>query len=173
MHRSIKLCPLTKALMSTPQMQRLKNLKQLGVSDNLYMCATHTRFQHSLGVMTLAEQLLRGIKERQPKLDIIEKDIVCVKIAVSLSVILDLVPIFIQNLMLFCWWMNDRGCFMILATDRIRIRTMEFFANNSKRQRRLESGLAKSLTRVCIKIYPRLWKDGRMRMLLSWWLMAC
>jgi len=80
-HRSIKLCPLTKALMSTPQMQRLKNLKQLGVSDNLYMCATHTRFQHSLGVMTLAEQLLRGIQERQPKLDIIEKDIVCVKIA--------------------------------------------------------------------------------------------
>jgi len=80
-HRSIKLCPLTKILMSTPQMQRLKQLKQLGVSDILYTCTTHTRFQHSLGVMTLAEQLLRGIQERQPRLGIEEKDVVCVKIA--------------------------------------------------------------------------------------------
>mmetsp|Transcript_20516 Transcript_20516/g.44461 ORF Transcript_20516/g.44461 Transcript_20516/m.44461 type:complete len:386 (-) Transcript_20516:1486-2643(-) len=80
-HRSIKLCPLTKILMSTPQMQRLKQLKQLGVSDILYTCTTHNRFQHSLGVMTLAEQLLRGIRERQPKLEISEKDVVCVKVA--------------------------------------------------------------------------------------------
>lgn len=62
-------------------MQRLKQLKQLGVSDITYTCTTHNRFQHSLGVMALAEQLLRGIRERQPRLGITEKDIVCVKIA--------------------------------------------------------------------------------------------
>mmetsp|Transcript_8531 Transcript_8531/g.18453 ORF Transcript_8531/g.18453 Transcript_8531/m.18453 type:complete len:701 (-) Transcript_8531:93-2195(-) len=80
-HRSLKLCPLSKAIMSTPQMQRLKQLKQLGVCENLYTCTTHNRFQHSLGVMMLCEELLKGLKERQPKLGITEKDIVCVKIA--------------------------------------------------------------------------------------------
>ena len=69
-HRSIKLCPITKLVMSTPQMQRLKGLKQLGCTDQTYMCATHTRFEHSIGVAGLAEQLLEEIRERQPKLNI-------------------------------------------------------------------------------------------------------
>ncbi|KAL7470705.1 hypothetical protein ACHAXS_010965 [Conticribra weissflogii] len=62
-------------------MQRLRGLKQLGVSQTTYVCTTHTRFEHSLGVACLAEELLRGIQEKQPKLDITEKDVICVKIA--------------------------------------------------------------------------------------------
>ncbi|EJK46223.1 hypothetical protein THAOC_35122 [Thalassiosira oceanica] len=80
-HRSIKLCPITKLVMSTPQVQRLKGLKQLGTTDQTYMCATHTRFEHSIGVAGLAEQLLEEIRERQPKLNVTDKDIVCVKLA--------------------------------------------------------------------------------------------
>ena len=41
----------------------------------------HTRFEHSLGVMHLSEQLLLGIRGRQPQLGITDKDIICVKIA--------------------------------------------------------------------------------------------
>ena len=62
-------------------MQRLRGLKQLGVSEMTYIPTTHCRFEHSLGVAALAEELLRGIKKNQPKLNITEKDIVCVKIA--------------------------------------------------------------------------------------------
>ena len=62
-------------------MQRLRGLKQLGVSEMTYVPTTHCRFEHSLGVAALAENLLREIKKKQPKLDITEKDIICVKIA--------------------------------------------------------------------------------------------
>eukprot|EP00979_Chaetoceros_neogracilis_P013560 scaffold3905_cov251-Chaetoceros_neogracile.AAC.1 len=46
-----------------------------------YVPTTHCRFEHSLGVAALAENLLREIKKKQPKLNITEKDIICVKIA--------------------------------------------------------------------------------------------
>mmetsp|Transcript_10890 Transcript_10890/g.20358 ORF Transcript_10890/g.20358 Transcript_10890/m.20358 type:complete len:688 (+) Transcript_10890:118-2181(+) len=80
-HKSIHLCPLTLAVIDTPHMQRLRGLKQLGVSEMAYIPTTHCRFEHSLGVAALAEELLRQIKKKQPKLGISEKDIICVKIA--------------------------------------------------------------------------------------------
>jgi site-specific DNA-cytosine methylase len=48
-------------------MQRLRGLKQLGVSEMTYVPTTHCRFEHSLGVAALAENLLREIKKKQPK----------------------------------------------------------------------------------------------------------
>eukprot|EP00586_Coscinodiscus_wailesii_P019110 CAMPEP_0172516306 /NCGR_PEP_ID=MMETSP1066-20121228/275182_1 /TAXON_ID=671091 /ORGANISM="Coscinodiscus wailesii, Strain CCMP2513" /LENGTH=574 /DNA_ID=CAMNT_0013297727 /DNA_START=414 /DNA_END=2138 /DNA_ORIENTATION=+ len=45
------------------------------------MNVTHTRFEHSLGVMYLAEKLCRRIRERQPRLGVTEKDVLCVKLA--------------------------------------------------------------------------------------------
>ena len=80
-HGSISLCPLTIAIIDTPHMQRLRGLKQLGASDLTYTCTTHSRFEHSLGVAALAEQLLQGIQSKQPKLGITDKDVACVKIA--------------------------------------------------------------------------------------------
>lgn len=62
-------------------MQRLRGLKQLGTAELVYTTATHTRFEHSLGVGHLAEKKLRGIKERQPRLRVTEMDVLCVKIA--------------------------------------------------------------------------------------------
>lgn len=80
-HQSINLCPLTLAVIDTPHMQRLRGLKQLGVSEMAYIPTTHCRFEHSLGVAALAEELLRQIKKKQPKLGITEKDVICVKVA--------------------------------------------------------------------------------------------
>ena len=81
MHGSILICPLSKVLMDTAHTQRLKKLKQLGCSHQTYMCATHWRFEHSLGVMHLAGEWVDAIHLRQPKLGITPKDKVCVKIA--------------------------------------------------------------------------------------------
>ena len=80
-HTTIKLCPATKTIIDTPQMQRLRGLKQLGTAELVYTTATHTRFEHSLGVGHLAEKKVKGIAERQPRLGITEKDVLCVKIA--------------------------------------------------------------------------------------------
>ena len=77
-HGSIELCPLTKALIDTRHVQRLRELKQLGAADLTYINATHTRFEHSLGVMYLSEQILLSIIKKQPKLNVTPKDILCV-----------------------------------------------------------------------------------------------
>ena len=83
MHGSIRICPLAKELIDTRHVQRLRELKQLGVSDLTYINATHTRFEHSLGVMHLAERMLLSIidKDKHQNLGITPKDVVCVKIA--------------------------------------------------------------------------------------------
>lgn len=80
-HSSIQLCPLMRCILDTPHMQRLRGLKQLGVSEMTYVPTTHCRFEHSLGVAALSQQILLQISKKQPNLNISEKDIVCVKLA--------------------------------------------------------------------------------------------
>lgn len=80
-HKSIPYDPLIEAIVDTPQMQRLRGLKQLGTSEMTYIATTHSRFEHSWGVMHLAERLAKEIRRKQPKLGITDKDIACVKIA--------------------------------------------------------------------------------------------
>jgi HD superfamily phosphohydrolase len=53
-HGYIKLSDDEKNLLDSPQVQRLRRVRQLGLSSQVYPGATHTRFQHSLGVMYLA-----------------------------------------------------------------------------------------------------------------------
>jgi uncharacterized protein len=44
--------------------QRLRRIRQLAWTDYVYPGATHTRFEHSLGVMHMATMLYRSIAER-------------------------------------------------------------------------------------------------------------
>lgn len=80
-HQSISFCPVLKTIIDTPHVQRLRKLKQLGVSEVTYMNCNHNRFEHSMGVAHLAEQMLESIHRKQPQLGITPKDILCVKIA--------------------------------------------------------------------------------------------
>ncbi len=49
------------ALLNTPEMQRLRRIRQLGVSEFVYPGATHSRFAHSVGVYHCAKQLSKII----------------------------------------------------------------------------------------------------------------
>lgn len=49
-------------LVETPDVQRLRRIKQLGVSEFVYPCTTHTQFAHSIGVFHNARRLLSIIK---------------------------------------------------------------------------------------------------------------
>lgn len=70
-----------KAIVDTPQFQRLRGLYQLGTSEHTYMNANHRRFEHSIGVAHLAKRMVERIQKRQPQLNITDKDVLCVKLA--------------------------------------------------------------------------------------------
>ena len=67
LHGVITLTPRMCKIIDTPEYQRLHKLKQLGVTYHVYPSATHTRFEHSLGVSHLAKILLNSIKEKHPE----------------------------------------------------------------------------------------------------------
>ena len=45
-------------LVNTPELQRLRRIKQLGVSEYVFPSATHTRFAHSVGVFNYSRKLI-------------------------------------------------------------------------------------------------------------------
>lgn len=55
-------------LLNTPEMQRLRRIRQLGVSEFVYPGATHSRFAHSIGVYHTAKQLVEIIKRELERL---------------------------------------------------------------------------------------------------------
>lgn len=65
----------------TPQFQRLRDLKQLGTTFLIFPGATHTRFEHSLGVAHLSSTWMERFKLSQPELEIKDSDIKAVTLA--------------------------------------------------------------------------------------------
>lgn len=57
-HGPIKICQDAKRIIDTPEYQRLRNIKQLGCVSYVFPCATHTRFEHSIGVYHLAKKYM-------------------------------------------------------------------------------------------------------------------
>ena len=53
-------------LINTPEFQRLRRVKQLGVSEFIFPGATHTRLSHSIGVFHLARRLMEVAERYVP-----------------------------------------------------------------------------------------------------------
>ena len=68
-------------IIDTQEFQRLRELKQLGTCNYVFPGATHTRFEHSIGVAHYAETVAQILCKEQPYLNITETDILCVKVA--------------------------------------------------------------------------------------------
>ena len=55
------------ALIATPEFQRLRRIRQLGVAEFVFPNATHTRFAHSIGVFHTARTLINIIRREVTK----------------------------------------------------------------------------------------------------------
>ena len=60
-HGFIELSSIMISIIDTYEFQRLRDLKQLGAVHYVYPSATHTRFEHSLGVCHLAKQMAKNL----------------------------------------------------------------------------------------------------------------
>src|SRR4051812_47732642 len=66
-HGAIEITAEERALVDSPQYQRLRNVKQLGFADLAFPGATHTRYSHGLGAMAVATRVFDVIA---PQLDL-------------------------------------------------------------------------------------------------------
>jgi HD superfamily phosphohydrolase len=62
-HKDIVFDPYEKAVINSPEFQRLRGIRQLGLAHLLYPCAQHSRFEHSLGVAHAADLIIRAVRE--------------------------------------------------------------------------------------------------------------
>lgn len=60
-HGDIHLSDLEKRVIDTASFQRLRNLKQLQMSQIVYPNATHTRFAHSIGVLGIMKRVMEAV----------------------------------------------------------------------------------------------------------------
>lgn len=61
---TIRLDPTAVRIVDTAEFQRLRYIRQLGLAHLVYPGATHTRFEHALGVYHLTQTALRYLRER-------------------------------------------------------------------------------------------------------------
>jgi HD superfamily phosphohydrolase len=69
-------------IISHPYFQRLRNIKQLGLTDLVYPGALHTRFQHALGAMHLMTRVLDNLRFKG--IEITEEEYEAAQLAVLL-----------------------------------------------------------------------------------------
>jgi uncharacterized protein len=67
-HGFIQLNEWERDIVNHPAFQRLRRIKQLAWTDMVYPGATHTRFEHSLGVMHVASQIFDSLVDKHSDL---------------------------------------------------------------------------------------------------------
>ena len=62
--------------------KRLKRIKQLGLLEHVFPSASHSRFEHSLGVSHIAENYVETLLKNSPKIESYKKEYkFCIKMA--------------------------------------------------------------------------------------------
>ncbi len=62
-HGFIELDEWEWEIINQPAFQRLRRIRQLALADMVYPGATHSRFEHSLGMMHVATRLFEAIRQ--------------------------------------------------------------------------------------------------------------
>lgn len=57
--------PIIEKLIRTREFQRLRKIKQLGLSNYIYPCAEHSRYSHSVGVYHLGKEFVKVLEEKR------------------------------------------------------------------------------------------------------------
>ena len=81
LHGNIELKPVICEILNTPEMQRLRDVKQLGATYYVFPSANHTRLEHSLGVCHLAGIMGKNLQKNHPELNIQDRFIELLQIA--------------------------------------------------------------------------------------------
>lgn len=63
-HGFISITDVEDKIISLPVFQRLRNIRQLGLLDYVFTGALHTRFNHSLGVLHIADEMVVSLQNR-------------------------------------------------------------------------------------------------------------
>ena len=73
-HGLIKVYPWEKALIETPEFQRLRRIHQLSMTNLVYHGAEHSRFGHSIGVMHIAGRIMDHLRHFEPLASLKEEE---------------------------------------------------------------------------------------------------
>ncbi len=60
-HGRVELSELEQLIINTPEMARLRRIQQLGLADLAFPGANHTRFEHSIGTLFIADKIARSL----------------------------------------------------------------------------------------------------------------
>ena len=80
-HGLIEMSPLTVKILNTPEMQRLRDLKQLGAIYYVFPSGTHSRLEHSIGVSHLAREMTKKLQREHPDMEISDRMVELIGIA--------------------------------------------------------------------------------------------
>src|SRR5688572_27282148 len=59
----VLLTKLETEIIDTSDFQRLRVIRQLGTVNTVYPTALHTRFDHSLGTLAMADRMIRAVRD--------------------------------------------------------------------------------------------------------------
>lgn len=61
--------PWEVAIIDSPLLQRLRDIRQTGLAYLVYPTALHTRFDHTLGMVTVASRIVRSVNDKHQQVD--------------------------------------------------------------------------------------------------------
>ena len=80
----IGITDIEKKIIQTETFSRLRGIKQLSFAYLAFPGAVHSRFEHSIGVMHVTDQLLKSIKQQEPRIEMTPEDRQLLRIAALL-----------------------------------------------------------------------------------------